>query len=103
MNDEILIRKKIFIRFLKENNCYTNFLFNLRNGNFNKKSHNTCEINLFDALYKRLKECNEKTPNVYVNEIHLAFFWGSTKEGILFWDEIGEKLRKFELNENCKS
>ena len=73
-----LNRKKIFIRFLKENNCYKQYC----------KNYN----NTLDELY----ESNEYNGELNIsNEIFDAFSWVSTKEGFSFWDDVDDKWTIF--------
>lgn len=70
-----------FIRFLKKNKCYTNFLYNVQT------SHPTMKINDVFAIQKE-------------SLIGRYFVWHLSKEGLTFWADINRKWLK--LIENGK-
>ena len=83
-------RKKIFIRFLKENNCYNEFMYNLtKHEKFGMYQFN----NINDLLY-RLKTMDD----LFINEISLAFCWDETTQGFLYWNKITDKWNKIVWN-----
>ena len=74
-------KRKIFIRFLKENNVYKNFINNVE-GKY--------------GFYKRFDELLFfATQGIYLNEVKGGFRWDKTKEGWKFWDNINNKWRDY--------
>ena len=71
--------ENIFIRFLKENNCYYNFIKNI------KSSH------AFSFMYKYLTI--QELFNDSNNPIGFGFSWAKSPEGQIYWNE---KSRKWE-------
>ena len=83
-------RKKLFIRFLKENNCYKQYVRNYDN-NFNLDS---------GFIYNCLNELyDDRLPNED-NEFTDAFSWGNTYEGFEYWDDMDDKWRSFVMINN---
>ena len=90
---------KLFNRFLKENNIFKIYYYNLENDDnedFNRKT--------IENVYEILKHYNI---DEYHNEIHNAFLWCETKQGFRFWEKIEQqwlnvlyKLRKIEQKTN---
>ena len=79
---EINKRKKLFFRFLKENNIYDKFIYEFNSYAIKRK--NWIGYNeLSDNLNELIKICNIKDRNEIIN----AFDWTLTKE-ISFWEEI---------------
>ena len=76
--NNITLRKKQFIRFLKENNCYGNFIFNLEN---HKQYIYSYKFNNVDDIVKETINRN----NNLVNEFTCAFSWTNTIEGYRYW------------------
>ena len=80
-------RKKLFIRFLKENNCYGNFVYymRIRGGYFS-------DINVLVAI----SELNK------TSEIYYSIDWENTKQGKKFWSDMNDKwkwaIKKYKEN-----
>ena len=68
-------RKKLFIRFLKENNIYSSYTNNLK------------IITVDDIVKKAMKVASS-------SEIFSSFPWRSTKEGFDFWDNLSTEWMK---------
>ncbi len=64
---------KLLIRFLKQNNAYSNYRHNVRN-------------QLFFHL---------NTPTNPYNIIVLSFDWFSTREDFVYWERLDDKWRHF--------
>lgn len=64
---------QLFMRFLKYNNIYHTFF-----GNINVK---------FKEIY------DPKIFKVTKLSITQAFYWGSTKQGVIFWQEVDKQWR----------
>lgn len=79
MDEKIIVRKKIFLRFLKENNSLKSFLQNFNMGYF---------YGNIDELVKYEIICNS------CNEISSTFSWAMSKEGFNHWDNLDRKWRK---------
>jgi len=74
--DDNSLTNKNFVEFLKDNNIYDQFIYNLKNYN---------SISLDDYCYK-----------IYITSYILdAFSWKHTKEGYDFWDEMSDKWIKY--------
>ena len=73
--------KQLFIKFLKDNNIYEQFMFN-----FNKREehrNNAIPKNQFFSKTKRKQ---------YIN---YAFTWSHTKEGWTYWNKFHEKWTNY--------
>ena len=70
---------QLFIRFLKENNAYHLFLYNICNRKYDPSwQYNIEDIKTYKAYYL----------------INHAFAWGETNEGYDFWYNINAKWGK---------
>ena len=87
-------RKKLFIRFLKENNCYEHFIYSMvNNDNYMFRFNNIDELINF-AIVRRFE-------NFFTDsEIYRAFFWSDTIEGNEYWKDINNKWLKIVGNDN---
>lgn len=70
--------KQLFIRFLKQNNAYHLFLYNICN-----RKENATFYNLYD-----LKSINNV---LALNFLTNPFIWNNTKQGHLFWAKLYDK------------
>ena len=70
-------RKKLFIRFLKENNAYSFYVKNLKSS---KR-----RLFIIDNLVEKAMT------NITCSEILSSFSWRYTNEGFDFWDELNNK------------
>ena len=88
INESLIREKKLLFRFLKENNCYMEFIKNFNDFvkvNQNKKFY-FIDIRLgFDEVIKKriVSEIN--------SEIEYAFCWRKTLQGDTFWRELSRK------------
>ena len=80
MTEQDNILRKRFFAFLKENNAYDKWVYNLKHEALNSDS--TCQW-LFED------NSNEA--------INCAFFWGDTKEGYEFWSELNHKWSDYRI------
>lgn len=72
--------KKIFISFLKENNCFSLFIYNFYKGkDFREK---------FGYPIKIEKYFREIDPYSYVED---SFLWTDTPQGRSFWAKVSHK------------
>lgn len=98
---------KIFIRFLKENNCYKKFFnyFYLQESIvWRKEQHYNGNYNEFVEWVKSLLNNptnsiiyvfnGDTERNVYSLVFMCAFCWAETKEGRSFWFNIKENAKK---------
>lgn len=64
--------KEVFIKFLKDNNCYHEFCFNIRQ-----------EYNIgIETVFNYFS---------HYNWIRFAFSWGRSEQGYEYWDKINDK------------
>ena len=69
---------KLFIKFLKSNNAYNKFLYNLK-----IQSHYRCDDYKKPDYYVKNMICQK--PQMIIN---YAFSWSSTKETYIFWRDL---------------
>ena len=79
-----LHRKKQLLRFLKENNCYKEFIKNFIQ--FESKGYFKNKLDIDDLVSRVItyKSCSE-------SEINDAFRWKDTIQGENFWRTIDDK------------
>lgn len=70
----MISRKKLFIKFLKDNKAYETFMFNLNS----KKGFFFTPKKFFNNTF-------------YEDFVSNAFAWAETKEGYDYWDELEDK------------
>ena len=70
----MITNKQEFIRFLKDNNAYEQYMFNFKNRNIPKISF----IKFINNIHK-------------IDYIYQAFPWHKTKGGIQKWSELSKK------------
>jgi len=82
---ESSLTDKEFVKFLKDNNIYDKFIYDLQQdiNMRKKKGHPYIEVNNF---------CNETD---YLDYILGAFPWGNTPEGTDFWIRYNHKWVKY--------
>ena len=85
MND-VKLRKKQFIRFLKENNCYKEFCINFYN--FQNKTDYIINKLTIDELVFRFITFRSNS------EIDDAFCWLNTNQGDDYWRTINNKWKE---------
>ena len=79
MTEQDNILRKRFFAFLKENNAYDKWIYNLRHkGWWSVSPQNLYEDNSNEAISR-------------------AFFWGDTKEGHEFWSELNHKWSDYRI------
>ena len=78
MGNDFDYRKKLFIRFLKENNCYKEFFKNFYNVNCNRQFKEFNDLLSYSYYHKR-------------SEIINAFDWIHTSYGVIKWAELNKK------------
>ena len=76
-NIHIENRKKLFVRFLKENNCYKEFCFYMN-------------INRFKNINKLVDFAETNS----ANEFSIAFNWQKTVQNFEYWLNLSIKWRK---------
>ena len=81
-------QKRLFFRFLKKNNIYHAFIYNVKYIGIKKRDGVMVDVFLYDRAFQ---EAN--------NLIIGAFSWARTKEGTSFWLLFHKKWLN-ELNEN---
>ena len=86
MDKEDKLFRKRFFSFLKENNAYDKWIYNLR------KRNPSNEIWWWNDFYQILYE------DRCLRAIICAFFWGNTKEGLYFWSELNHKWHDYILD-----
>ena len=80
-------QKKTFIRFLKENNCYQQYVKN-------NKQYMKQNKSLFKSFDEIIQYSGEVTNNP---ELLYSFCWNDTKEGDNYWLKIHVKWKKFNV------
>ena len=88
-NNKIILRKKQFVRFLKENNCYKEFFHYFYNSKLNSHFYDNNDRTI-EQLITVIMNNNY---NSY-NEVSLAFVWKDTIEGYAYWYAVFEKWDK---------
>ena len=85
----MISNKQIFIRFLKENNTYGNYMYAFENREeiYRKRISN---LKTFFTNY---------TPEQY---LLCAFTWGNTKKGLQYWQNLDKKWTYYLANINNK-
>ena len=78
-----IIDKKSFISFLKENNCYNQYMYNFRHHSMNR------DYNDFSRFYKETIESH-----TLIDLIDNAFWWDETKEDFFYWENISNKFKE---------
>ena len=86
MDKEDKVFRKRFFAFLKENNAYDKWLYNLR------KRHPSNDIKWWDNYVEELYT------NGCLMSIDDAFFWDDTKEGYDFWHKLDQKWNDLRLS-----
>ena len=109
--------KREFINFLKENNAYEAYKYNVRQNKQLTKSTSTpyslfsiININPFSPLIKKAyslyngltfdeddaMKCRRDYVKIHICElINYAFTWAETKEGELFWRRLDSKWKHY--------
>ena len=81
--DNIILRKKVFIRFLKENNCYKQFCENFYNYQYCHE-YIIDKLNIDKLIYRALIN---KTNGSEIND---AFCWVNTEQEHKYWKDIND-------------
>ena len=79
MTEEDKLFRRRFFAFLKENNAYDKWVYNLM------KQHPMNDIEWWDYFYQTLYEGR------CLHAINYAFNWTDTKEGYEFWHKLEYK------------
>lgn len=87
---------KIFLNFLKENDCFDNFKNNWYNITCRMDRGCSRANNVPMIYFFSLRK--EDAWEYYYNIIYDAFPWNSTPEGSEFWREIDDKWIKYTTN-----
>ena len=74
--------KERFLRFLKEEGVYSEWVYNIR------KQHPQTDLDFFKEIFSEEKKCAEA--------IIYAFCWRRTKQGHEYWRKLSNKW-------NCKN
>ena len=77
-------RKKLFIRFLKENNCYINFFSNLYK---QKNDWQDCNSSINELVLAMIAIHKDGS------EIDYGFNWGCTEETFSYWSKLNIKWK----------
>ena len=76
--------KRKFIAFLKENNIYEKWIYNM------KHQHPVSDVEWWNLFFHRIYE------NRCSNGINYAFYWADTEDGHLYWSNF-DRMWKY----NC--
>ena len=75
--------KERFLRFLKEEGVYSEWVYNIR------KQHPTTDLMFWNFRFKAIlnedKKCGEA--------INYAFHWADTRQGCFFWSKLSTKWK----------
>jgi hypothetical protein len=75
-DDIVIFNDEIFSNFLKDNNAYDKFIYNLEHYSFSKIK--------FDKL-----------DNIKKLDYLDVFYWKNTKEGVGYWDNLNDEWEEF--------
>ena len=75
--------KERFLRFLKEENVYGEWVYNIR------QQHPTTDLDFWECTLKEILSEKEKCAEA----IFYAFHWVDTRQGCYFWSKLNNKWK----------